>query len=189
MAQNPLPKIYPLYLLFWSMLFLWPACSKGADDLFTTLQHRGDFSTFIELSRVTKLEEVLEHGGPYTIFAPTDEAFSQLPDGMIQDLRKPANRELLTKILRSHYVRGKWSIREMKQGMLITASGAKVEVLKDDLAFLYGGGKVSQEVVASNGLLHAIDRVVVPASLSVAHPIKPTTSGRSKKQEVSMQKK
>lgn len=135
-----------------------------------------NFSTLVAAVKAAGLVDVLNSDGPFTVFAPTNAAFSKLPEGTIATLLKPDNKELLTAILTYHVVKGKFlaaevlkAIKDNKgkfiiktvQGNTLTASlkGGKV-ILTD------AKGNVSTvviaDVAASNGVIHAIDTVVMP---------------------------
>ena len=135
-----------------------------------------NFSTLVAAVKAAGLVDVLNGDGPFTVFAPTNDAFGKLPEGTIASLLKPENKELLTAILTYHVVAGKFvatdvlkAIKDNKgkfeiitvQGNTLTASlkGGKV-ILTD------AKGNVSTvvmtDVAASNGVIHAIDTVVMP---------------------------
>ena len=133
-------------------------------DLVDTAVAAGQFKTLAAALTAAGLVETLKGSGPFTVFAPTDEAFARLPKGTVEDLLKPENKAKLTAILTYHVVPGKVmaadvvKVKEAKtvQGgsLKVTASGGTVKV--DNAAV------VKADIAASNGVIHVIDSVVIP---------------------------
>jgi uncharacterized surface protein with fasciclin (FAS1) repeats len=125
----------------------------------------GTFNTLVAAVKAADLVKVLESDGPFTVFAPTDEAFAKLPKGTVETLLKPENRDKLVAILKYHVVPGKVTSSDVKPGKAKTASGKELT-----LALVDGKVKVDQATVikadvdASNGVIHVIDQVVLPQS-------------------------
>ena len=136
-----------------------------------------DHTTLVAAVKAAGLVETLEGPGPFTVFAPTNEAFAKLPAGTVDTLLKPENKATLTKILTYHVVAGKWSARELKAKImegngtaeLTTVEGGKLWaslhdgqhiMLKDEKG---GTALVTiPNVFQSNGVIHVIDSVVMP---------------------------
>lgn len=123
-------------------------------------------STLVTAVEAAGLAETLE-GGTYTVFAPTDEAFAALPEGTLDTLRLPGNREQLASVLRYHVVRGKRSAAEIRgRNVLRTASGDTLDVTETSGRFRVGGetgAVVTQaDLTAGNGVIHVIDAVLLP---------------------------
>jgi uncharacterized surface protein with fasciclin (FAS1) repeats len=133
-------------------------------DIVDTAVSNGSFKTLAAALQAAGLVETLKGDGPFTVFAPTDEAFAKLPAGTVENLLKPENREKLKAVLTYHVVPGKVTAAQVTklksaktvQGseVTITASGGKVKV--DDATV------VKADVMASNGVIHVIDTVILP---------------------------
>ncbi|HET9703500.1 MAG TPA: fasciclin domain-containing protein [Vicinamibacterales bacterium] len=133
-------------------------------DLVDTAVAAGQFKTLAVALKAAGLVETLKGSGPFTVFAPTDEAFARLPKGTVEDLLKPENKAKLTAILTYHVVPGKVmaadvvKVKEAKtvQGgsLKVTASGGAVKVDNAEV--------VKTNIAASNGVIHVIDSVVIP---------------------------
>ena len=127
-----------------------------------------DFSTLVAAVKAAGLVETLSGTGPFTVFAPTDEAFAALPAGLLDKLLLPANKETLTKILTYHVLSSKVMAADVKAGKVATVEGSEVTIATD------GGVKVdkatvtSTDVAASNGVVHVIDKVLVPSDVDVS---------------------
>jgi uncharacterized surface protein with fasciclin (FAS1) repeats len=139
--------------------------ARGAEkNIVETAAAAGSFNTLAAALRAAGLVEALEGAGPFTVFAPSDEAFAKLPAGTIEDLLKPENREKLKAILTYHVVPGKVLARDVVkiksartlngQELRITVTGGNVRV--NDAAV------IKTDVEASNGVIHVIDSVVLP---------------------------
>lgn len=124
----------------------------------------GSFKTLVAAVQAADLVPTLSGQGPFTVFAPSDEAFAKLPKGTVEDLLKPENKDKLTAILTYHVVAGKVMSTDVVQVKSAkTAQG-------QDLAVMVTGGKVmidtaqvvSADIVASNGVIHVIDQVLLP---------------------------
>lgn len=140
-----------------------PADPK-ADNLVVIAQKSGAFGTLLAAAVAAGLADSLANGGPFTIFAPTDEAFAKLPAGTLASLLKPENKDQLTKILKLHIVSGKVMAA---QAVKLTSAPS---LAGEDLALVVNGGKlainganvISADVVAKNGVIHVIDAVLLP---------------------------
>lgn len=134
------------------------------------------FKTLTAALKAAGLDKTLAAGGPYTIFAPTDEAFAALPKGALEQLLKPENRDLLVKLLTYHVVPGDNASTTLKTGETKTLEGASVNVnVSSSGAVMVNDAKVVQpDVQASNGVIHVIDKVIMP-------PAAQASSGTSSK--------
>lgn len=109
------------------------------------------------------LDKTLASGGPYTIFAPTDQAFAALPKGAVEELLKPENRETLVKILTYHVVPGENTSSTLKSGETKTLEGSAVQVKVSPSGVMVNDAKVVKaDIKASNGVIHVIDKVIIP---------------------------
>ncbi len=143
--------------------------TKTANDIVATAQAAGSFSTLLAAADAAGLVGALQGDGPLTVFAPTDAAFAALPEGTVETLLKPENKDALAGILKLHVISGKVKAGDLlgkttvattlngdlsvngTDGVVITAPGSTATV-------------VSADVMASNGVIHVIDTVLLPAS-------------------------
>lgn len=137
--------------------------SSYAADIVDTASEAGSFTTLIAAVEAAGLVETLKGEGPFTVFAPTDEAFAALPEGTLDDLLLEENRDQLVSILTYHVVPGNVASSDLTEGM----TAATVE--GNEVTFtLEGGPKVNDanitqpDVAADNGVIHVIDAVIMP---------------------------
>ena len=130
-----------------------------------------DHTTLVAAVKAAGLVETLEGKGPFTVFAPTNAAFGKLPAGTVDTLVKPENKATLTKILTYHVVPGKLAASDLKDGMkLKTAEGEELSVKHQDGKVWIIDAKGGQSMVTisnvnqSNGVIHVVDTVLLPAS-------------------------
>ena len=124
------------------------------------------FSILAKAVKAAELEETLSGKGPFTIFAPTDEAFAKLPKDALDKLLLPENKEKLRTLLTYHVIAGQNISSSLKDGDLTTLSGDKVKIDVDGDKIEVDDAKVaSADVIANNGVFHSIDKVNVPKSL------------------------
>ena len=127
-----------------------------------------DFSTLVSAVKAAGLAETLSGAGPYTVFAPTNEAFAKLPAGTLDTLLEPANKEKLAAILTYHVVAGDVMAKDVKPGPVTTVNGATFTVSTDGGNVILTDGQgnkskvVKTDIVASNGVIHVIDTVLLP---------------------------
>ena len=120
-------------------------------------------STLVAAVKAAGLVETLQGDGPFTVFAPTNEAFAALPEGTLDNLLKPENKDQLAAILTYHVVAGKVMSTDLSDGMkAATVNGADVTITTTDGAKVNGAHVVSADVEASNGVVHVIDAVILP---------------------------
>jgi len=123
----------------------------------------GQFKTLVAAVKAAGLAETLSGPGPFTVFAPTDEAFAKLPEGTVSDLLKPENKEKLVSILTYHVVPGKVMAADVKTMDVKTVNGAKAKVKVDGSTVTIDKAKVVKtDIPASNGVIHVIDTVIMP---------------------------
>ena len=136
-----------------------------------------DHTTLVAAVKAAGLVETLEGPGPFTVFAPTNEAFAKLPAGTVDTLLKPENKTMLTKVLTYHVVSGRWSASDLKQQIkagngtaeLTTVEGGKLWAsVQDGTHIMLKDEKGGTALVTipnafqSNGVIHVIDTVVMP---------------------------
>lgn len=131
-------------------------------------QSQEDLSTLVEALKAAELVETLQGEGPFTVFAPTNAAFEALPEGTLDMLLKPENKDKLTTVLTYHVASGETASSDLSDGMQVsTVEGSDAEVmLKDGAAMIEGAKVVTPDVKASNGIVHIIDAVILPPSMS-----------------------
>ncbi|OBS95648.1 fasciclin [Vibrio tasmaniensis] len=133
-------------------------------DIVDVAVENGSFTTLVAAVQAAGLVDTLKGDGPFTVFAPTDEAFAALPEGTIEMLLKPENKDKLVAILTYHVVPGKIMAAEvMKLSSAETVQGETVMVAIDDGNVMINTAKVLiPDVKASNGVIHVIDAVLLP---------------------------
>jgi len=125
----------------------------------------GSFQILTAALEATGLADTLSQEGPFTVFAPTDEAFAALPEGTLEELMKPENREVLAAILTYHVVPGKVTSDQIQSGEVSTVQGSTVNVTVEDGMVMVDDAKVVQpDIEAGNGVIHVIDKVILPES-------------------------
>ncbi len=130
-------------------------------DIVDTAVAAGDFSTLVKAVQAAGLVDTLKGAGPFTVFAPTDEAFAKLPPGALDALI--ANPAKLKEVLLYHVVPGKVMAANVKPGVDKTAEGAAVKItVKDGKVFVNKAQVVKTDIVCSNGVIHVIDAVLMP---------------------------
>jgi uncharacterized surface protein with fasciclin (FAS1) repeats len=136
----------------------------SAADIVDTAVSAGQFSTLAAALEAAGLVETLKGDGPFTVFAPTDEAFAKLPAGTVESLLEPANREKLVAILTYHVVPGNLPAAEVvKYDEAETVNGARIDIeAGGDGVTVNGANVTATDVMASNGVIHVIDAVVLP---------------------------
>lgn len=146
----------------------------AADNIPATAEKAGTFKTLLAAVTAAELAEVLSGKGPFTVFAPTDEAFAKLPNGTVETLLKPENKAKLVNILKLHVVAGRvYSTDAVSAGTAKTLQGEAVEIkVIDQVAKVNDSKLVATDVDASNGVIHVIDAVLLPSENKQAatHP-------------------
>jgi uncharacterized surface protein with fasciclin (FAS1) repeats len=157
-------KIFALSLLI-VMLAAAPLFAAGHEkDIVDTAVTAGSFKTLVTAIKAAGLVETLKGKGPFTVFAPTDEAFAKLPAGTLDNLLKPENKEKLKGILTYHVVPGKVMAKDvvtLKEAK--TVNGQMLTItLKDGKVMVDKANVVKTDVGASNGVIHVVDAVLMP---------------------------
>jgi len=134
-------------------------------DIVDTAVEAGSFSTLVAAVEAAGLVDTLKGEGPFTVFAPTDEAFAALPEGTVEDLLKPENKDQLTQILTYHVVPGKVMSGDLTNGMeATTVEGEDVTIMTEGGVMVEDASVTTADVEASNGVIHVIDKVIMPGS-------------------------
>ena len=135
-------------------------------NIVETAVSNGSFKTLVAAVTAAGLGETLSSKGPFTVFAPVDAAFASLPAGTVETLVKPESKEKLTGILTYHVLAGKVKSTDLTDGMTAkTVNGEEITIhLKDGKVFVNEAEVVIADVETSNGIVHAIDKVLMPAA-------------------------
>jgi uncharacterized surface protein with fasciclin (FAS1) repeats len=133
-------------------------------DVVDTAIEAGSFKTLVSGIKAADLVDTLKGAGPFTVFAPTDEAFAKLPAGTLDDLLKPENKAKLAGILTYHVVPGKLMAADvLKLSSAKTVNGQEFTITKEGNVVMIDKAKVVKtDVAASNGVIHVIDTVILP---------------------------
>jgi uncharacterized surface protein with fasciclin (FAS1) repeats len=148
-------------------LFALAACvggTSGGDDIVDVASSNDDFSTLVAAVSAAGLVETLKGDGPFTVFAPTNAAFDALPPGTLDSLLLPENKDQLVEILTYHVVPGRFPASSLAgaRGTLPTVQGDTLHVNGTDGVRVENATVVIPDVAASNGVIHAIDAVMLP---------------------------
>ena len=142
-----------------------PAFAMGDKDIVDTAAGAGSFETLLAAATAAGLVDTLKGDGPFTVFAPTDAAFAALPEGTVEDLLKPENKDQLIAVLTYHVVPGKVMSSDLSDDMTAsTVQGGDVTIDLDSGVMVNDATVVSADIEASNGVIHVIDKVILPAS-------------------------
>jgi uncharacterized surface protein with fasciclin (FAS1) repeats len=136
-----------------------------AADIVETAANAGSFDTLVAAVEAAGLVETLKGDGPFTVFAPTDEAFARLPEGTVDSLLQPENKEQLVALLTYHVVPGKVMSSDIagQEMQVKTAQGSPVSIDATDGALKVDDSSVTQaDMETDNGVIHAIDTVITP---------------------------
>ena len=134
-------------------------------DIVDTAVEAGTFQTLVAAVEAAGLVDTLKGDGPFTVFAPTDEAFAALPEGTVEELLKPENIDQLTAILTYHVVPGKVMSTDLTDDMeAATVQGATVTIDLDNGVMVEQANVVAADIETSNGVIHVIDQVILPES-------------------------
>ncbi|MBW4632271.1 MAG: fasciclin domain-containing protein [Iphinoe sp. HA4291-MV1] len=146
------------------------ASTPTNQDIVSVAASSNSFTTLTSLLKTAGLADILQQPGPYTVFAPTDEAFAALPQQTLQRLQQPENRETLIKILRYHVVSGGLSADQLVAGNLKTVEGlplnVKVNSGSNQIA-VNNASVIQPNIQASNGVIHVINQVLIPSDVSL----------------------
>ncbi|MBD2326477.1 fasciclin domain-containing protein [Alkalinema sp. FACHB-956] len=135
------------------------------------------FKTLTAAIQAAGLTETLASEGPFTVFAPTDAAFAALPKGTVEKLLKPENKQQLIKLLTYHVVPGIGTSETLKSGKVQSVEGRSITLKVDEQGVMVNNAKVTTtDIKAANGVIHAIDKVILPPNDRTATKAKPYTS-------------
>ena len=150
--------------------------TKGGQTIVDVAGAAGSFKTLLAAAAAADLAGALAGPGPFTVFAPTDEAFAKLPKGTVEELLKPENREKLATILKYHVIAGKVTLaKALEAGEGVTLQGSKITAKFEGGRVLIGPATLlNADIAASNGVIHVIDQVLLPKE-TTSKPLTPAT--------------
>lgn len=140
---------------------------ETSKDIVDIAESDGRFKTLVAALKAAGLVDTLKGKGPFTVFAPTDEAFAKLPSGTLDDLLKPENKETLAEILTYHVTPGKVLAADAikldgKEVTMVNGDKVKIKV-KDNSVYINGAKVIVTDIMAKNGVIHVIDAVIMPS--------------------------
>lgn len=138
------------------------APAQKAKTIVDVATEAGSFTTLLKALEAADLVKTLSEKGPFTVFAPTDEAFAALPNGTLDDLLKPENKEKLKRVLSYHVVSGELLSQNLKAGKVTTLAEVPVEISIKDGIRVNDAKVATPDLKASNGIIHVIDKVLLP---------------------------
>ena len=142
---------------------LTPAAFAASQDIVDIAAGAGDFTTLVAAVEAADLVDVLKSDGPFTVFAPTDAAFAALPDGTVENLLKPENKDQLIAVLTYHVVPGKVMSTDLVDDMkATTVQGSEITIDLDNGVMVDNASVVTADIEAENGVIHVIDAVILP---------------------------
>ncbi len=146
-----------------TMLAVPAFAGSHTKDIVDTAVDAGSFGTLVAAVKAAGLVDTLKGEGPFTVFAPTDAAFAALPEGTVENLLKPENKDQLTAILTYHVVPGKVMSGDLSDGMMATTvEGSDLTISTDDGVMVNSANVTTADIEASNGVIHVIDSVLMP---------------------------
>ena len=133
-------------------------------DIVDTAVSTGTFKTLVAAVQAADLVDTLKSEGPFTVFAPTDDAFAALPEGTVEDLLKPENKDKLSAILTYHVIPAKVMAGDIagKETSAESVQGAELKINATDGVMINDANVISADVDTSNGVIHVIDKVLLP---------------------------
>ena len=154
---------FALVSIFLSTTYLM-AGSHSKKDIVDTAVNAGSFNTLVAAVKAADLVDTLKGKGPFTVFAPTDDAFAKLPPGTVENLLKPENKAKLQSVLTYHVVSGKYMAKDVaSMKMAKTVNGQSFMISMDAGNVMVDNAKVVKtDIECSNGVIHVIDTVIMP---------------------------
>ncbi|MFP4092207.1 MAG: fasciclin domain-containing protein [Cyclobacteriaceae bacterium] len=140
---------------------------QDGQDIVALAQSQANLSTLVQAVQAADLVSTLQGEGPFTVFAPTNEAFEALPEGTLENLLKPENKDQLAAILKYHVVSGEVMSTDLSDGMTPeTVEGSQLDVSIDGNSVkINDASVVNPNVEASNGVVHVVDKVMLPPNM------------------------
>ncbi|MBH8554329.1 fasciclin domain-containing protein [Nostocaceae cyanobacterium CENA357] len=151
--------------------------NRNFAELAQSAASQGQFKTLTQAVQAAGLNEQLTTSGPYTVFAPTDAAFAALPAGTLDNLLKSENKQQLVRLLAYHVVPGQVTSSQITSGQVKTVEGTPVTIKVEDTGktITVNGARVTQaDIPASNGIVHIVDKVILPPNFPASFNTTPT---------------
>jgi len=143
-----------------------PSIAQTPGTIVEVASGADQFETLVQAVQAANLANALSAEGPLTVFAPTDEAFADLPEGVLAALLKPENRDLLTAILTYHVVPGRVRSTDLRDGSVTSLQGSGIAINVTPARVVVNNGSVTTaDIAASNGVVREINRVLIPEAL------------------------
>jgi uncharacterized surface protein with fasciclin (FAS1) repeats len=139
-----------------------------AGDIVAVASGNPDFSTLVTAVQAAGLVETLQGEGPFTVFAPTNDAFAKVPADVLEKLLKPENKDALVAVLTYHVLSGKVMAADVAAGDVASVQGDNITITTEGGVKVNEANVIATDVAASNGVIHAIDAVILPPSLDLA---------------------
>ncbi|MEA5505473.1 fasciclin domain-containing protein [Halotia wernerae UHCC 0503] len=155
--------------------------NRNLAELAQSAASQGQFQTLTKAVQAAGLNEQLVTPGPYTVFAPTDAAFAALPAGTLDNLLKPENKQQLVRLLAYHVIPGQITSSQITPGQVKTVEGTPVTISVEDAGktITVNGARVTQaDIPASNGIVHIVDKVILPPNFPASFNTTPTPTPR-----------
>ena len=139
---------------------------SSSKDIVDTAVGADKFKTLVAAVKAAELVDTLKGDGPFTVFAPTDQAFKKIPESTLKELLKPENKAKLQAILKFHVVPGKVMASDVvKLSKAKTAQGQELKIeVKGDTVMINGAKVVKTDIACKNGVIHVIDTVIMPSA-------------------------
>ena len=149
--------------LMLSLTFNVQAADSKKSDIVDTAVKAGSFKTLVAAVKAADLVKTLKSEGPFTVFAPTDEAFAKLPKGTLDSLLKPENKKKLQDILTYHVVAAKVPAAKVASGKVKMVNGKNIKVkVASGKVTVNKANVIKTDIMTSNGIIHVIDKVIIP---------------------------
>lgn len=139
--------------------------AQGQETIVGVASGNDNFSTLVKAVQAADLAGTLQQDGPFTVFAPTNEAFAMLPDDVVQFLLQPENKDLLVDVLTYHVVSGKVTSDQLETGTVDSLGGGLSIAVSGSSVIVNNASVIQPDVEASNGVIHAVNRVLIPEGL------------------------
>ncbi|PSO47594.1 MAG: fasciclin [Cyanobacteria bacterium SW_9_44_58] len=140
--------------------------AQGEKDIVGIASNNENFSTLVKAVQAADLAETLKGEGPFTVFAPTNEAFAKLPDKMVEFLLQPENKDLLVDVLSYHVVPSNVTSDQLETGTVDSLNGGISVAISGNSVIVNNASVVQPDIEASNGIIHAVNRVLLPEGLA-----------------------
>ena len=136
--------------------------AQSEADIVSIASSNENFSTLVQAVQAADLVDTLQGEGPFTVFAPTNDAFAMLPDDIVEFLLQPENKDLLVDVLTYHVVSGNVTSNQLSTGTVESLGGGLSVAVSQNGVIINNASVIQADVEASNGVIHAVNRVLLP---------------------------